>query len=119
MTIDLNCQKCDTSFELDAAEIIDSIERLKCPGCDARAPHAAADDLGSALGELCKQVAALRRKFAVSLTVDSDDLPPPYDLTDEEEEDEEDDSEALLDEVDEEDDEIHAEDGREDEEEAY
>ncbi|MGI5865785.1 MAG: hypothetical protein ACOX6T_27525 [Myxococcales bacterium] len=91
MTIDLTCQKCDASFEIDATELIEGGEPIKCPNCDARAPQALAEDFGTALGELVKQTAALSKRFAVSLAVESDDLPPPYDVEPEEDEDEEDD----------------------------
>jgi DNA-directed RNA polymerase subunit RPC12/RpoP len=100
MTIDFSCQKCDASFEVDAADLMEGNDRIKCPNCDARVPQAAADDLANALAELCKQLAALRKKFACSLALESDDLPPPYDLEEEDEEDEdegEDEEDDLLD----------------------
>lgn len=99
MTIDLSCQKCEASFEVDATDIIEGNERIKCPNCDAKAPQAMVDDLGNSLGELCKAIAALRAKFTVSLALETDDLPPPYDVEDEEEEEDEDDTEDLLDEA--------------------
>jgi hypothetical protein len=40
---------------------------------------AAVDGLTSALDDLFKQLAAVRRKFTVSFVVASDDLPAPYD----------------------------------------
>jgi predicted Zn finger-like uncharacterized protein len=93
MTIDVSCQKCEASFEIDASELIEGNERIKCPNCDQRAPQALVEDLGAALGELCKNMAELRKRFTLSLALESDDLPPPYDV-DEDDEDEEDD---LLD----------------------
>jgi len=104
MMIDLTCQKCEASFEIDATDLIEGSERIKCPNCDAKAPQPLVDDVGNALGELCKSVAALRARFGVSLAVETDDLPPPYDAEDEEDEDEDDDDEALLDDPDEDDD---------------
>ncbi len=78
MTLDLTCQACDTSFELDLAELLDE-PRVQCPSCDARVPAAAAEGLSNAVDELLGQVAGMRHKFQVALEVDSDDLPPPYD----------------------------------------
>jgi hypothetical protein len=78
MTLDLTCQACDTSFELDLAELLDE-PRVQCPSCDARAPTAAAEGLSSALDELLGQVARIRHRFHAVFEVDSDDLPPPYD----------------------------------------
>lgn len=103
MMIDLTCQKCEASFETDAADLIEGNERIKCPNCDAKAPQAMVDDLGNSLGELCKAIAALRPKFQVSMALETDDLPPPYDEPEEEDEEdeEEDDDEDLLDSPDE------------------
>jgi len=98
MMIDLTCQKCEASFEVDASDVIEGNERIKCPNCDAKVPQNMVDDLGNALGELCKAIAALRTRFEISMALETDDLPPPYDSEEEEEEeDEEDEDEDLLD----------------------
>lgn len=98
MTIDFSCEKCEASFEIDAADVIEGSERLKCPNCDAKAPQAMGEDFSNALGDLCKSIAALRKKFGVSLSLETDDLPAPYDADAEEDEEEEVDSdEDLLD----------------------
>jgi hypothetical protein len=95
MTLDLTCQACDASFELDLAELLDE-PRIQCPSCDARTSTAVAEGLSSALDELLGQVARMRRRFQAVLEVDSEDLPPPYDrgrmrtLADEDTEPEED-----------------------------
>ncbi len=98
MTLDLTCQACDTSFELDVSELLDE-PRIQCPSCDARAPVPMAEGLSNALDDLLGQVARVRKKFQVLFEVDGEDLPPPYDReaarapaedTDEEEPDEED-----------------------------
>lgn len=78
MTLDLTCQACDASFELEVAELLDD-PRLQCPSCDARAPRATAEALSGALEELFSHLARLRPKFLVVAEVDSDDLPPPHD----------------------------------------
>ena len=74
MTIDLTCQKCDTSFEIDAQDLIDGTEKLICPQCHARAPASLADDFLSALTEMRAQVGAMGKKFAVSMELESEDL---------------------------------------------
>jgi len=74
MTIDLTCQKCDTSFEIDAQELIDGTEKLICPQCHARAPASLAEDFVSALTEMRSQVGAMGKKFAVSMELESEDL---------------------------------------------
>ena len=78
MTLDLTCQACDTSFELDVAELLDD-PRIQCPSCDARAPMPVSEGFTNALDDLMGQVARLRAKFQLVFEVESDDLPPPYD----------------------------------------
>jgi hypothetical protein len=78
MTIDVTCQACDSSFEIDVAELLDE-PRLQCPSCDARAPMPMSEGLSNALDDLLGQVARLRSKFQLVFEVESDDLPPPYD----------------------------------------
>ncbi|OFX19634.1 MAG: hypothetical protein A2V77_07175 [Anaeromyxobacter sp. RBG_16_69_14] len=78
MTLDLTCQACDASFELDLTELVDD-PRVQCPSCDARAPVTMAEGLSNALDDLLGQVARLRPKFQLVFEVESDELPPPYD----------------------------------------
>ena len=78
MQLELQCQKCDESFDVDAADLAADPE-LRCPGCGVKATVEQAEALGSALEELFTAVAALRRKFTVTGELDSEDLPPPYD----------------------------------------
>ncbi len=78
MTLDLTCHACDTSFELDVAELLDE-PRIQCPSCDARAPAPMTEGLSNALDDLLGQVARLRSKFQIVLEIDGEDLPPPYD----------------------------------------
>jgi hypothetical protein len=110
MTIDLSCQRCEASFELDATDLIEGNERIKSPNSDAKAPQTLVEDLANALGDVCKHMAALRKKFVISLALESDDLPAPYDVDEEEEEEEEgiaDDE--LLEDEEEEDEEVEEE----------
>jgi DNA-directed RNA polymerase subunit RPC12/RpoP len=102
MQLELQCKKCEESFDVDAADIAVEPE-IRCPGCGAKATVEQAESLGGALEDLFAAVAALRRKFTVTGELDSDDLPAPYDeegtagvrrakapLLDEEEEDDDD-----------------------------
>ena len=77
MTLDLTCQACDTSFEIDVTELVDE-PRIQCPSCNAKAPLNTVEGLSSGLDELLSHTAALRPKFQLLLEVDSDDLPPAY-----------------------------------------
>ncbi|HYX91648.1 MAG TPA: hypothetical protein VE782_08800 [Myxococcaceae bacterium] len=113
MTIDFTCQKCEGSFELDAEDLIDGTEKLLCPHCDNKATTTQVDDFTSALSELRTQVAALSKKFAVSLAVETEDV---EEVAEDEEADEETDEDEELDfdeddeEVDEDEDELEDED---------
>lgn len=78
MTIDFICQRCDASFEVDYAEVLEG-EGLQCPNCDQKAGKKLVEDFGNALDDLMARTADLRGKFLVSVTVESEDLPPPYD----------------------------------------
>ena len=103
MTIDLNCQQCDASFEEEISSVLEG-EPIACPNCGQKAPRKAVEELGNALDELFAKVAELRPKFQLALTVESDDLPPPYDEEEvAEEEDEDEDEDVDEDDVDEDD----------------
>jgi hypothetical protein len=105
MTIDVTCQACDNSFEIDVTELLDE-PRLQCPSCDVRAPAQMSEGLSNALDDLLGQVARLRAKFQLVFEVESDDLPPPYDhdrpraTADEDESDEGDDEDDDEDDTD-------------------
>jgi DNA-directed RNA polymerase subunit RPC12/RpoP len=91
MTIDFTCAKCEGSFELDSADLMDGSEKLVCPHCEAKATQAQTDDLIAAFTELTAQVAALSKKFAMSITVETDDVEVVKKDDDDEEEDDDDD----------------------------
>jgi DNA-directed RNA polymerase subunit RPC12/RpoP len=99
MTIDFTCQKCEASFELDAQDLIDGTEKLACPHCGNKAPTNMVEDFTSALTEMRAQVATLLKKFAVSMSIESEDL--EEELEAEEEDDDEEDDELDFDEDDE------------------
>ena len=108
MTIDFTCQKCEGSFELDSEDLIDGTEKLECPHCNAKATASATEDFTSALTELRAQVALLSKKFAVSVTIETEDIEDEETSSardaDEDEESEEDDDLGLDDEDDDDDD---------------
>jgi DNA-directed RNA polymerase subunit RPC12/RpoP len=89
MSIDFTCQKCEASFELDAQDLIDGTEKLVCPHCDAKAPSNLSEDFVAALTEMRAQIAALSKKFAVSMTLEAEELEEELDEEDDEEDDEE------------------------------
>jgi hypothetical protein len=112
MTIDFTCQKCEGSFDLEAAEIVEG-DKIVCPHCDAKAPTTVVEDFASALGELITQSQALSRKFALSFSFDSEEAAVAAEEEKEEKEEEED-EDANEDEDADEDEEADEEDGDED-----
>lgn len=92
MTIDLTCQKCEGTFELDVQDVIDGTEKLACPHCGQKAPTNIQEDFVAALTEMRTQVAALGKRFSVSMALETEDL---EDELDEDVETDEDDDEEL------------------------
>ena len=118
MSIDFTCQKCDSSFELDAEDLIDGTEKLVCPNCDAKAPASMADDFISAMVELRAQIVTLSKRFAVNMTLETEELSAkPLAADDDDEEVESDDDELDTDEEEEDPDEDEEEEEDVDEEE--
>lgn len=102
MSIDFTCQKCEASFELDVQDLIEGTEKIVCPHCDAKAPANLSEDFVAALSEMRAQIAVLDKKFAVSMTLESEDV---ADTIDDEDEDEDEESEDEDDDLDEDEDE--------------
>lgn len=105
MTIDFTCQKCEGSFELDAQDLIDGTAKLACPNCGAKAPSGMVEDFTSALSELNAQVATLSKRFAVTMSVETEELEEELDEDEESDEEEETDEDELDFDEDEEEDE--------------
>ncbi len=103
MNIDFSCQKCEGAFELDLQDLVDATEKLECPHCNAKATTTQTEDLANALTEVQTQLAALAKKFSVSVTIETDDLEEVDDAPEDEDDVEE--EEDDLDEDDEDDDE--------------
>jgi DNA-directed RNA polymerase subunit RPC12/RpoP len=114
MTIDFTCQKCEGTFEFDAEDLIDHTEKLACPHCDAKATATATDDFTAAITELRAQIAAMSKKFAVSLTVETEDVAEVAEADDDDEEESDEDDLGLDDDddddLDDEDEEVEDED---------
>ncbi|PTL80763.1 hypothetical protein [Vitiosangium sp. GDMCC 1.1324] len=95
MTIDLTCQKCEGTFELDAQDLIEGTEKLVCPHCGHKAPTNIQEDFVAALTEMRTQVAALGKRFDVSMSLETEELEDELDEDEETDEDDESDDEEL------------------------
>ena len=98
MTIDLTCQKCEGTFELDAQDLIEGTEKLVCPHCGQKAPSNLQEDFVSALTEMRTQVAAIGKRFTVSMSLETEEFEDELDEDEEPDEDEESDEELDFDE---------------------
>jgi predicted Zn finger-like uncharacterized protein len=78
MTLDFTCQSCDASFEMELSDILEDSGAVQCPSCELKAPRAAVEGVSGALDDLFAQLAVLRRRFAVEMEIDSEDLPASY-----------------------------------------
>ncbi|MBZ4329374.1 hypothetical protein K8612_15860 [Corallococcus sp. AS-1-6] len=102
MSIDFTCQKCEASFELEAQDLIEGTEKIVCPHCDAKAPANLTEDFVAALTEMRAQIATLSKKFAVTMTLEAEELEDELDDEDEDEEEADEDEDLDEDEDDEE-----------------
>ncbi|WP_223632804.1 hypothetical protein [Corallococcus sp. EGB] len=102
MSIDFTCQKCEASFELEAQDLIEGTEKIVCPHCDAKAPANLTEDFVAALTEMRAQIATLSKKFAVTMTLEAEELEDELDEEDEDEEESDEDEDLDEDEDDEE-----------------
>jgi hypothetical protein len=100
MVIDFECNNCNGDFELDVAEMIETPKPIKCPHCKAKLDTKSSEDFATVLEDLIAQVAAMAKKFSLTLTLESDDLPGAYAKEEEEDEDEDDDEDIDLDDED-------------------
>ncbi|WP_242592750.1 hypothetical protein [Corallococcus exiguus] len=98
MSIDFTCQKCEASFELEAQDLIEGTEKIVCPHCDAKAPANLSEDFVAALTEMRAQIATLSKKFAVTMTLEAEELEDELDDEDEDEEESDDDEDDDEDE---------------------
>jgi DNA-directed RNA polymerase subunit RPC12/RpoP len=77
-SITFQCVACGGDFEIDIAGIIDKTKTVKCPNCDAKPAAGRVHSFALALEELISCMAGLRTKVRFEITLDTDDLPPPY-----------------------------------------
>ena len=106
MDITFHCTNCDDSFDRDYSALVEAAKGIKCDSCGKRLAAGDLEEALTAIDEVLAQVAALRKKFLLSFTVEGDDLPPPYSVKgrgkaradeDEDEDDEDDDDDDLDD----------------------
>ncbi|HEX8825929.1 MAG TPA: hypothetical protein VF794_38820 [Archangium sp.] len=97
MTIDLTCQKCEGTFELDAGDLIEGTEKLVCPHCGQKVATNIQEDFVAALTEMRTQVAVLGKKFSVSMSLETEDLEDELDEDEESDDDEEESDDEELD----------------------
>jgi hypothetical protein len=118
MTLDLTCQNCDATFDMELAELMEE-EKIQCPSCDAKAPREVIDGLTGALDDLYGSLGRLHARFATTFEIDSEDLPAPFEGEEGAADDEDSDDEAGEDDDEDEDDDESRDDTSGDEEANY
>lgn len=78
MNITFVCQSCEDSFEFEYTQLSEATKGIKCPNCSKRLPPADVDELVMSLDDVLEAVAGMKKRFAVSFDVDSDDLPAQF-----------------------------------------
>lgn len=96
MVIDFECTNCGGNFENDVADMLETPKPIKCPHCKAKIDAKTSEDFSTVLEDLVAQVAGMAKKFKLTLTLETDDLPGAY-ATEEEDEDEEEEDDADID----------------------
>jgi hypothetical protein len=77
-TISFQCLACDADFEVGITSLLERPVALKCPHCNARPPAHRCHALAQALDDLLSAMAAIRSKVHFELSLDTEELPPPY-----------------------------------------
>lgn len=106
MVIDFECNNCNGDFEVDVDELIEDEKAIKCPHCKAKLDGKTSEELAAILEDLMSLMAAMSKKFKISMAIETDDLPSSIVDDDEDEAGDDDDldlDDDELEEVDEED----------------
>jgi DNA-directed RNA polymerase subunit RPC12/RpoP len=82
--ITFQCVSCGADFEVEMTAVIEKSKTIKCPNCDAKPAAGRVHSFALALEELISCMAGLRTKVRFEITLDTDDLPPPYGPAEEE-----------------------------------
>jgi len=76
VTLDLTCAECETTFEIDAQDLVDDPKTLVCSNCEAKAPARKVEALSAALEDLARAIQDLAPKFAISITAETGEIAP-------------------------------------------
>jgi DNA-directed RNA polymerase subunit RPC12/RpoP len=83
-SINFECAECNGDFEIDIVRIIERPGSLKCTHCSGRPTAAQSQAFAQALEDVLSAMASLRGKLQFELHVDSEELPPPYGVSEQE-----------------------------------
>lgn|GEM_PF-2075607 len=98
MMIDFECNSCNGGFEIDVADLIEDPKPIKCTHCKSiKLDAKTTEDFASVLEDLIAQISSMSKKFNVSMTIETDDLPNAYHEDEDDDEEDIDDDEIDLD----------------------
>ena len=72
------CVACNGDFDMDFETFVEELDGFKCPNCKVTPDRKKLKQFFSALEDLIEASAEVRKKFRHVVSVESDDLPPPY-----------------------------------------
>ncbi len=83
-SITFQCQVCEADYDVGIEHLLERPNAIKCPNCGAKPTASRNRAFAQSLEELLSAMAALRSKVAFELTLNTEDLPPPFGGSDEE-----------------------------------
>lgn len=83
-SITFQCQSCEADFEVGIEHLLERPNAIKCSNCGSKPTASRNRAFAQSLEELLSAMAALRGKVAFELTLNTEELPPPFGSSDEE-----------------------------------
>lgn len=80
-TITFQCTSCDADYELEIPQLLEKTQKIKCPNCGTAPTAGRSHAFLLALEELLSCMAGMRSKVHFELNLDTEELPPPFGVT--------------------------------------
>ena len=81
-SITFQCQSCGADFEVGIEHLLERPNAIKCNACGAKPTASRNRAFAQSLEELLSAMAGLRGKVSFELTLNTEELPPPFGGTD-------------------------------------
>ena len=77
-SITFQCQSCEADFDVGIEHLLERPNAIKCTNCGAKPTASRNRAFAQSLEELLSAMAALRSKVSFELTLNTEELPPPF-----------------------------------------